>query len=71
MRLPAPIKNEKGEITKAGDMIIYTAGFPAIYGRQILYFQDPVFSERVKIPAPQQTDKLRTPVTPEKFTLND
>ncbi|MDR2076388.1 MAG: hypothetical protein LBP61_05595, partial [Desulfovibrio sp.] len=31
---------------------------PPIYGRQILYFQDPVFSRRAKIPAPEQSDSL-------------
>ena len=39
MRMPAPVKNEKGLIEKAGDMIIYVAGYPAIYGKQLLYFQ--------------------------------
>lgn len=71
MRLPAPDKNAKGEIVKAGDMVIYVAGYPAIYGRQILYFKDPVFSERAAIPAPKNTDRLRTPTPPQKFTLND
>ncbi|MBO1272877.1 type IV secretory system conjugative DNA transfer family protein [Shewanella sp. 4t3-1-2LB] len=71
MRLPAPIKNMKGEITKPGDMVIYVAGYPAIYGRQILYFQDPVFKARAAIDAPTNTDTLRTPVSSVKFSLND
>jgi type IV secretion system protein VirD4 len=54
LRMPGPLKNEKGEIETAGDMIISIAGFPAIYGKQILYFQDPIFRSRSKIPAPQK-----------------
>lgn len=51
MRLPGLAKDEKGNVTP-GDMLIFTAGYSAIYGRQILYFRDPVFSARAKIPAP-------------------
>jgi len=29
-----------------------------IYGRQILYFLDPVFSRRSKMPAPERSDSL-------------
>jgi len=28
-------------VNMIGDMVVYCAGFPAIYGRQPLYFQDP------------------------------
>jgi type IV secretion system protein VirD4 len=60
-RLPAPVK--KGELIEtAGDMIIYVAGYPAIYGRQLLYFQDPVYLARSQLPAPANTDKLIEPV---------
>ncbi|AEM46917.1 TRAG family protein [Acidithiobacillus ferrivorans SS3] len=52
MRLQGPLKNGKGEIVKAGAMITTMAGFAPIYGEQILYFLDPVFSGRAKIPAP-------------------
>ena len=58
MQLPGAEKDKDGNITKAGDMLLFPAGFPPIYGRQILYFQDPVFSERKKIPAPACCDKL-------------
>jgi len=59
LRMPGPVKDANGDITKAGDMVIYVAGFPAIYGKQPLYFQDPVFTARAAIPAPQQSDRLR------------
>jgi len=60
MRMPGPTKDANGLIQKAGDMVIYCAGFPAIYGEQPLYFQDPVFQKRSEVPAPKVTDKLIT-----------
>jgi type IV secretion system protein VirD4 len=57
LRMPGPRKNAKGEIEEAGDMVISVAGFPAIYGRQPLYFKDPVFKARAAIPAPVVSDK--------------
>lgn len=57
-RMPGPIKNTAGEITQAGDMIIYAAGFPAIYGKQPLYFEDPVFVARAAVAAPECSDIL-------------
>lgn len=66
MRMPAPVKNDKGLIEKAGDMIIYVAGYPAIYGKQLLYFQDKTFLARSKIPAPSQSDKLRNVIETKK-----
>jgi len=57
MRLPGMRKNSKGEI-EAGDMLIFAAGHAPIYGRQILYFQDPVFAARAKIPAPECSDRI-------------
>lgn len=51
-RLPGPKKDSSGNITEAGDMLIFVTGFPPIYGKQILYFKDAIFSERAKIPAP-------------------
>lgn len=61
LRMPGPVKSVKdGQdvIDKAGDMIVYVAGFPAIYGRQPLYFQDSIFQARAEIPAPLQSDRL-------------
>jgi type IV secretion system protein VirD4 len=59
LRMPGPVKTDSGEIAQAGDMVIYVAGFPAIYGKQPLYFKDPIFQARAEIPAPKNSDKLR------------
>ena len=59
LRLPGPIKNASGDIEQPGDMVIYVAGFPAIYGKQPLYFNDPLFKARAAIPAPTGSDPLR------------
>lgn len=61
MRLPAAKKDDKGNVTDAGDMLVFVAGHAPIYGKQILYFLDPTFSERAKIPAPTQSDRLIAP----------
>ena len=58
MRLPGPEKDAQGRVIKPGDMLIFTAGQSPIYGRQILYFFDPVFSKRSKMPAPDRSDSL-------------
>jgi len=64
MRLPGPKKDAKGDIIEAGEMLVFVAGHPVIRGRQILYFQDPVFSARSKIPPPQVTDVVRAAPPP-------
>jgi type IV secretion system protein VirD4 len=51
LRLPGLGKDASGKPVP-GDMLIFTAGHPPIYGRQILYFLDPVFSKRAKFKAP-------------------
>jgi type IV secretion system protein VirD4 len=58
MRMPGPVKDGNGDIDKAGDMVVYVAGYPAIYGKQPLYFQDRIFQARAAIPAPMNSDKL-------------
>lgn len=58
MRLPGSKKDSSGNVTKGGDMLIFTAGRSPIYGKQILYFKDPVFSARAKIKAPEKTDSI-------------
>jgi len=57
LRMPGPRK-EGEKILEAGDMVIYVAGFPAIYGRQPLYFQDKLFAARAAVPEPRASDKL-------------
>jgi type IV secretion system protein VirD4 len=64
LRMPGPVKDREGLIEKAGDMVVYVAGYPAIYGVQPLFFKDPIFTARAAIPAPMQSDKLIS-------TLND
>ena len=56
MRLPGPIKDVYQNITEPGDMLVFAAGFPPVYGKQILYFLDNTFSERSKIDAPEKSD---------------
>ena len=61
LRMPGPKKDAQGQILEAGDMVIYVAGCPAIYGRQPLFFQDPTFAARAAIPPPASSDKLCEP----------
>jgi len=58
LRLPGAKKDANLNIIEPGDMLVFAAGFPAIYGKQILYFLDPTFSERAKINAPDESDVL-------------
>jgi len=58
LRMPGPKKDANGGIREPGDMVVYVAGYPAIYGRQPLYFQDPVFQARAAVPAPNKSDRL-------------
>jgi type IV secretion system protein VirD4 len=59
LRMPGPIKTGDGDIAEAGDMVVYVAGYPAIYGKQPLYFKDKTFQARASIPAPKNSDKIR------------
>ncbi len=59
LRMPPALKNEAGDIIQAGDMVVYVAGFPAIYGQQPLYFKDPVFQARAEVAAPEFSDRPR------------
>lgn len=65
LRMPGPKKNANGDIEQAGDMVIYVAGYPAIYGKQPLYFQDETFQARAAVPAPKHSDRLIAPKAPE------
>ncbi len=68
MRLPAPKKGDNGDIIEPGDMIVYVSGFPAIYGKQPLYFKDPVFQKRAEVQPPKKTDVLIKPIPSIKQT---
>jgi type IV secretion system protein VirD4 len=61
LRMPGPRK-EGDLIVEAGDMIVSVSGFPAIYGRQPLFFQDEIFSARAAVPEPKCSDQLRPAV---------
>lgn len=58
MQLPGAQKDSSGKVKKPGDMLIFVAGHPTIYGKQILYFMDPIFSQRAKIPRFDKSDHL-------------
>ena len=58
MRLPAAKKDSDGKIRVPGDILVFVAGNPPIYGKQILYFRDPVFMARAMIPAPATSDHI-------------
>jgi type IV secretory pathway TraG/TraD family ATPase VirD4 len=58
LRMPGPQKDEHDRITVAGDMVVYCAGFPALNGRQPLYFEDQTFVARAAIPPPKHSDSL-------------
>jgi type IV secretion system protein VirD4 len=58
LRMPGPKKDQNDLIVEAGDMVVYCAGFPAIYGRQPLYFQDKTFSARAAVAPPKRSDSL-------------
>lgn len=69
MRMPGPQKDASDQITEAGDMVVYVAGHPAIYGKQPLFFRDPVFLARAQVDMPKQSDVLRTAKKPEQVAL--
>jgi len=57
LRLRPPRKEGSGEnekIVEAGDMLVFVSGHRPIYGRQMLYFFDPILESRAQIPPPQQ-----------------
>jgi type IV secretion system protein VirD4 len=58
MALPGPKKSSDGDIEVPGEMIVRVAGFPPIRGKQPLYFLDPVFLARAKVPAPAVSDRM-------------
>jgi len=57
MRLPGPVKEGQGEaqrIVSPGAMLIFIAGQSPIFGKQLLYFQDPTLSKRSAIRPPDK-----------------
>ena len=59
MDLKKPQKNADGQIGESGEMVVFLAGERPIFGTQILYFIDPVFSKRATIDPPVTGATLR------------
>lgn len=57
IRMPPARKNGE-QLIEGGDMLVFAAGFPAIYGKQMPYFQDPVFIRRSQVNPPEKSDSL-------------
>lgn len=53
MRMPkAKVVDDK--MLEGGTMLVFVAGTPAIYGKQMPYFLDPVLLARTQVPAPEK-----------------
>jgi type IV secretion system protein VirD4 len=50
MRLKGAVKDRNGLIVEPGEMIIFCAGHAPILGTQSLYFRDPIFLARSRLP---------------------
>ena len=67
MRILPPEKVGEGEderIVAAGDMLIFVSGRPPIYGKQMLYVFDEVFTARSEMPPPKRLESLNSSKTP-------
>jgi type IV secretion system protein VirD4 len=65
LRLRPPRKKGTGakeKIVAAGDMLIFVSGHFPIYGKQMLYFFDPILRSRAEIPPPRQLHCIRNGV---------
>ena len=60
MTLRKPKKDDDGRIIESGEMVIFQAGERPILGTQLLYWNDPVFSDRSRIPSPPSGALRRT-----------
>ena len=69
MRLPGAVKDSSGKIVESGHMLLFPAGFYPIYGRQILYFLDPIFSQRSLVSTPSMSDRITE--TPQERELRE
>jgi len=70
MSLPSLKKNDRGVVVDSGDMLIFIAGNSPIYGKQILYFNDMIFSARAKVHPPLSSDKVKEIVKIDSLSLN-
>ena len=69
MRLKGAEKDSNGMIEKAGEMLVFVAGYPAIKGIQPLYFKEPVWQARAAILPPDKSDLIIEDI--EEVTLSD
>lgn len=60
MRMKGARKDANGNIIEAGEMLIYATGHPMALGRQILYWEVPVFKAAASLPpaAPEIFDRV-------------
>ena len=70
MRLRSPQKNADDLIVEPGDMLIFVAGHAPVFGTQSLYFLDPVFSKRAKLPVPATDSLHRSQATAFEWQTN-
>ena len=66
MSLPGLLIGAEGKVRRAGDMLVFMAGYPAIYGRQALYFEDDDLRARAKtaVPSPPPLPASGSPSLP-------
>jgi len=65
LTLRGPVK-QGSSIKVPGDMIVLAAGFPPIYGQQLLYFKNPEWIARAQIKPPAKSD---TPSKPKTYDM--
>ena len=61
IRMPKA-KMDSDNMIEGGDMLIFLAGTPAIYGKQMPYFLDPILKARTGVEPPADTDRIIEPV---------
>ena len=62
-----PPKKDGDLLVEGGDMLVFISGFPAIHGKQIPYFIDPVFQARSSVKPPHRSDDIEeNPPAPRK-----
>ena len=68
MRMPKA-KMDGDNMIEGGDMLIFLAGTPAIYGKQMPYFLDPILKARTGVEPPADTDRIIEPVQEQEVNL--
>lgn len=61
LRLKGPLREEDGKIKEPGEVLVLVAGHAPIRGTQTLYFRDPVFLKRSRVPPPVTTGPQPVP----------